>query len=95
MPNVEYTMRNIERCHCGKCPVYKSSECAKAKNATITDWTKLPPADVIEGIYCASAVGKSKCGDLNSKLACQCFSCPVYEECGLSEGYFCIRGSAG
>jgi hypothetical protein len=75
--------------------VYRSSECAKAKNATITDWTKLPPADVIEGIYCAAAVGKSKCGDLDSTLSCQCFSCPVYEEYALRDGYFCISGSAG
>lgn len=93
MPNVEYTTKNVERCQCGKCPVYQSSACAKAKNATI-DWEKLPPADLIEGIYCASAVGKSKCNDLDSTLSCQCFSCPVYEECGLSGGFFCIRGSA-
>lgn len=94
MPKVEYTMENIERCESGKCPVYLSSACAKAKNATITDWTKLPPADVIEGIYCASAVSKSKCDDLDSTLSCRCFSCPVYKDCGLSGGYFCIRGVA-
>lgn len=94
MASVDYTMQNIERCQCGKCPVYKSSECAKAKNATI-DWTQLPPADLIEGIYCSSAVDKSKCGDLDATLSCQCFSCPVFEECGLTDGYFCVRGSAG
>ncbi len=68
---------------------------SQAKNATITDWAKLPRADVIEGIYCASAVGKSKCDDLDSTLSCQCFSCAVYDECDLSNGYFCISGSAG
>lgn len=95
MAKVDYVMKNVERCQCGKCPVYLSSACAKAKNATITDWTKLPPADVIEGIYCAAAVGKSKCDDLNSTLQCQCPTCPVWEDCGLDGTYFCIRGSAG
>ena len=42
MPHVEYTMRNIERCNCGKCPVYKSSDCAKARNATITTGQNCP-----------------------------------------------------
>lgn len=95
MAKVDYTMENVERCQCGKCPVYRSSACAKEKNATITDWTTLPSADVIEGIYCTSAVDKSNCDDLDSKLSCQCFSCPVFEECGLDGGYFCIRGAAG
>jgi len=56
---------------------------------------ELPPPDVIEGMYCASDVGNSKCNDLDSMLPCQCFSCPVYEQCGLSDGYFRIRGAAG
>jgi hypothetical protein len=95
MPKVEYVMKNVERCRCGKCPVYLSSACGKAKNATISDWTKLPAADVIEGIYCAAAVGKSKCNDLNSTLRCECPACPVWKDCGLDGTYYCIRGSAG
>lgn len=94
MQTVEYTRENVDRCQCGKCPVYKSSQCAKDKNASI-DWNKLPPADQIEGMYCSPAVDKSACDDLDSMLACQCFSCPVFEECSLSDGYFCIRGAAG
>ncbi|HWV38790.1 MAG TPA: DUF2769 domain-containing protein [Vulgatibacter sp.] len=95
MAKVDYAMENVERCQCGKCPVYLSSACAKAKNATIADWTKLPRADVIEGIYCAAAVGKSKCDDLNETLQCQCPTCPVWEDCGLDDTSFCIRGGAG
>ena len=72
MPRVLYTVQNVEKCQCGSCPVYLSSPSAKAKNATI-DWKPgvLPPADVIEGIYCAEAVGKSKCDDLDGTKAVQ------------------------
>lgn len=95
MPKVDYTVKNVERCQCGKCPVYLSSECAKAKNATI-DWKPgvLPPADIIEGIYCAVAVGKSKCNDLDAELQCRCPTCPVWDDYGLNETLYCIRGPA-
>lgn len=95
MPRVLYTIQNIERCKCGSCPVYLSSARAKAKNATI-DWSPgvLPPADVIEGIYCAEAVGKSKCGDLDGTKPCNCPSCPVWESCGLDDTYYCLKGAA-
>ena len=36
MAKVAYTMENVDRCRCGKCPVYLSSPCAIAKNETIT-----------------------------------------------------------
>lgn len=95
MPKVDYTLENIEKCKCGSCPVYLSSTCAKAKNATI-DWSpgNLPPANVIEGIYCAVAVGQSRCGDLDGTQACNCPTCPVWETYELDDTYFCIRGPA-
>ena len=95
MPRVLYTIQNVEHCKCGSCPVYLSSPCAKAKNASI-DWKPgvLPPADVIEGIYCAEAVGKSKCDDLDGTKACNCPSCPVWESCGLNGTHYCLKGSA-
>ena len=95
MTTVDYTIKNVERCQCGTCPVYLSSGCAKAKNATI-DWKPgvLPPAEVIEGIYCAVAVGASKCNDLDKTKACRCPSCPVWDDYGLTETYYCIRGPA-
>ncbi len=94
MSQVDYTLQNVERCQCGKCPVYLSSPCAKAKNATI-DWSPgvLPPADVIEGIYCAAAVGRSRCNDLDAKLACNCPRCPVWKDYGLKGTLYCIRGA--
>lgn len=95
MPKVDYTLENVERCQCGKCPVYLSSGCAKAKNAAI-DWSpgKLPPADQIEGIYCAVAVGKSRCNDLDGSKKCQCPTCPVWDSYGLQDVLYCLRGPA-
>ena len=95
MAKVDYHLGNIERCQCGTCPVYLSSSCAKAKNATI-DWSPrvLPPSDVIEGIYCAVAVGKSKCDDLDGSQRCKCPTCPVWGSYGLTETLYCLRGPA-
>jgi len=95
MAEVPYELRNVERCQCGKCPVYKSSPCAIAYNAKI-DWSpgKLPDPKVIEGIYCATAVGKTKCNDLDATRPCLCPSCPVWDEAGLEQTYFCAKGPA-
>jgi hypothetical protein len=95
MAEVPYEMGNVERCKCGKCPVYKASKCGAAYNAKI-DWSsgKLPDAKVIEGIYCATAVGKTKCNDLDAKKPCQCPTCPVWEEFGLQAAYYCAKGPA-
>ena len=95
MARVAYTVQNIEKCQCGSCPVYKSSSCAMAKNASIT-WTPgvLPPADIIEGIYCADAVGKSRCNDLDGTKPCLCPTCDVWKENNLRSTYFCLHGSA-
>jgi hypothetical protein len=54
----------------------------------------LPPADVIEGIYCAAAVGASRCNDLDAGQACQCPTCPVWDDYGLKGTLYCIRGPA-
>ncbi len=95
MATVPYTMKNVDRCQCGSCPVYLSSPCAIAKNETIT-WTPgvLPPADVIEGIYCAEAVGKSKCNDLDPARNCNCPTCRVWGDYELASTHFCIHGAA-
>lgn len=95
MSKVAYNLENIERCQCGSCPVYLSSGCAKAKNATI-DWEsgQLPPPNIIEGIYCAVAVGKSRCDDLDKAQQCQCPTCPVWEDYDLKDTLFCINGPA-
>ncbi len=95
MARVDYTVENVDKCQCGSCPVYKSSPCAVAKNGTIT-WTPgvLPPADIIEGIYCASAVGKSDCSDQDGNKACNCPTCAVWEDNSLNSTYFCLKGSA-
>lgn len=43
-----------------------------------------------EGLFCS--VGAK--GDINDRKGCLCRHCPIYEENGLSHGYFCIDGAA-
>lgn len=45
-----------------------------------------------ETLYCAEAIGKSACG--YKMDGCICGGCPVYEASSLSNGYYCIKGSA-
>ncbi len=45
-----------------------------------------------EKLFCAKEVGKSTC-DI-SMLGCFCGDCPVYEECKLQSGYYCMHGYA-
>lgn len=54
----------------------------------------LPDPNMIEGIYCSQAVGKSECADLNGRLACVCPTCAVWQGYNLLTNYFCIHGSA-
>ena len=45
-----------------------------------------------ETLYCAEAVGQSAC---EYKMnGCICGSCSVHMACSLSNGYYCIKGSA-
>ena len=41
--------------------------------------------------YCLPMVGKSEC--IEDEMACICKACPVYPMMGLTEWYFCTRGS--
>ena len=98
MPKVAYTYENMEKCQCGKCGVFQSSQCIKNRNATI-NWAPgyVPPAEAMEGIYCAADVSKSKCGDLDGSKQCVCPTCAVWDENGLAQArpsvYFCLRGA--
>lgn len=45
-----------------------------------------------ERLYCAAEVGKSGC---EYKMnGCICGPCSVHVECGLKNGYYCVKGSA-
>lgn len=41
--------------------------------------------------YCFVTIGKSEC--IEEEMACICKGCPVYPMMGLTEWYFCTRGS--
>ncbi|NOQ54665.1 MAG: DUF2769 domain-containing protein [Thermoplasmata archaeon] len=41
--------------------------------------------------YCFPTIGKSKC--IEDEMACICKACHVYPMMGLTEWYFCTRGS--
>ncbi|MHB1416403.1 MAG: DUF2769 domain-containing protein [Chloroflexota bacterium] len=96
MVKVAYTTENVDKCQCGTCGVFQSSQCIRVKNAAI-NWTPgyLPPAEAMEGIYCA--VSKSKCGDLDGSKDCLCPTCAVWDENALAQAhpsvYFCLRGA--
>lgn len=49
------------------------------------------PADKGEKIYCS--IGMTDCGDLEQK-GCYCGDCPIFKECDLKVGYFCLKGEA-
>ena len=45
-----------------------------------------------EKLYCATEIGKSAC---EYKMnGCLCGSCPVHTASGLTNGYYCLKGSA-
>lgn len=41
-------------------------------------------------LFCAIGIS----GVVPERRGCNCPECPVFHTCGLSKGYFCIRGSA-
>jgi len=45
-----------------------------------------------EYLYCAQAVGNSKC--LLQMNGCICAECPLRKEKGIKFGYYCVYGSA-
>jgi hypothetical protein len=97
-PRVPFTVANIKKCVCGKCPVQTNSQCSKNKMADISEALGHVPlqADAIPAAYCAS--GKASCGDLDFSKMCMCGACPVYDEYSLAAttpmGYYCRDGKA-
>ncbi len=67
---------------------------AMAQPAARPQQAMLADPRMVEGLYCSQAVGKSKCSDLNARLACVCPTCAVWQENGLLTNYFCINGPA-
>lgn len=53
-----------------------------------------PPAENVEGIYCAAQKGRSMCSDLATSKACLCPTCEVWRAHDLDVSYFCVNGAA-
>lgn len=100
---VQFTMDNIKKCICERCPVQAKSECVRKKmemakkmmnNPKMSDM--MPKTADIPGLYCSGGI--AFCKDIDTKQMCICGSCPVWEEYNLSKGkplnYYCRDGRA-
>lgn len=101
-PKVPYTVPNIMKCMCPKCPVQVDSTCIKGKLDNLTkelEGTRegdVPEPQKVPGVYCST--GKATCQDLNPKKQCICNTCAVWIEYHLQNVdpvmYFCQKGKA-
>jgi hypothetical protein len=99
---VPYTVENMMKCMCGKCPVQADSKCAKDKFKDMGDKMKnaaqaeVPKPEDVPGIYCSTGV--ATCKDLDPSKPCICYTCPLWTEYDLQNGkplgYFCKDGKA-
>lgn len=99
---VAYTIENIKKCMCPKCPVQADSKCAVdkldglVKELESSREGEVPETQDVPGIYCST--GKAICQDLDPNQQCICYSCAIWKEKNLGEGtpsmYFCQNGKA-
>jgi hypothetical protein len=99
---VPYTLANIKRCMCPKCPVQADSKCAMDKLDNLLKGLEsaregdVPEPQNVPGVYCST--GKATCQDLNPDRQCICCTCAVWNEYKLGDGtpsmYFCQNGKA-
>lgn len=103
MTKVDFSMDNIKKCICAKCPVQAKSECAKNKSEMMMkmmgsseSMKMVPKAEDVPGMYCST--GKAVCADIDTKKMCICGTCLLWGEYKLAEGkpmgYFCSDGMA-
>ena len=95
-PRVPFTVENIKKCVCGKCPVQANSKCAKDKMMAMGKMDGQPMPAAVPGMYCST--GKATCSDLDFSKMCMCMSCPMWETYSLGTttpmGYYCRDGMA-
>jgi len=98
---VPYTMGNIKKCMCPKCPVQASSKCAMDKLDSLVKGLEsaggnVPDPQNVPGVYCST--GKATCQDLDLDQQCICYTCAVWKEYNLGNStpsmYFCKNGKA-
>lgn len=99
---VPFTIDNIKKCMCPKCPVQANSKCAMdklenfVKELESSQEGKFPENQDVPGIYCSA--GRATCQDLYPEEQCICYTCAVWKEYNLQNVkptmYFCQRGGA-
>ena len=99
---VPFTLGNIKRCMCPKCPVQADSKCAMDKLNNLVKGLEsaregvAPEPQNVPGVYCST--GKATCQDLNPQKHCICNTCAVWKEYHLQNVkpvmYFCQKGKA-
>jgi len=96
-PRVPFTMENVKKCICTKCPVQANSKCAKDKIMAMGKAMNMPmQAADVPGMYCST--GKAACTDLDMSKMCMCMACPLWAQYSLATskpmGYYCRDGMA-
>ncbi len=101
-PKVPYTISNIEKCMCPKCPVQANSICVQEKYDSLKNEINssekgiIPEPEKFPGVYCST--GSATCVDLNPNKQCICKTCAVWKEHFLENSkpmmYFCNIGRA-
>ncbi len=95
---VPFTLANVTKCQCPKCPVQANSDCAQGKIEDLRPALKKSPLrkEDIPGVYCATS--KATCPDLDPSQACICGGCDVWKSYKLAAGkpqsYYCKDGFA-
>ena len=99
---VPYTMENIERCKCPKCPVQARDECVRNKVLNLETEIQnagkegVPAPEKIPGVYCST--GNAICENLDPNQQCICKTCEVWAnyvlEAAVPMMYFCNIGKA-
>ncbi|MEN6591677.1 MAG: DUF2769 domain-containing protein [Methanobacterium sp.] len=96
MVKIDFSVRNIKKCLCPGCPVQKESECAEGKRRIMLEIAYSSESgmyferDRVPGMYCTT--GEALCSDLDFNKICKCPECPVWEEYGLENKYYCKYG---
>ncbi|MDD3985324.1 MAG: DUF2769 domain-containing protein [Methanobacterium sp.] len=101
MVNIEFSMENIKKCLCMKCPVQIKSQCVKDKQKIMLliknqdlDSPMMMGPDRVHVLYCST--GKATCNDIDTNQICKCNQCTIWNQKSLKNNipnrYFCKNG---
>lgn len=99
--SIDFSMENIKKCLCMKCPVQIGSQCVKDKQKIMLlitqqdlDSPMRMDEERVPGLYCST--GKALCKDIKTHEICLCKECPLWLENKLDEkeytNYYCVNG---